>query len=209
MHVYPVLQKQIQYFEQRFALIHADRKAILHSLTDFIVQQQENRSSVLLNFICTHNSRRSHIAQIWAQCFAHHYEIDNVLCYSGGTEATAFNPRAVQAMRSVGFLIDEKKPGDNPIYEVSFADQANPLTIFSKRYDDPINPKDDFAAIMTCSHADENCPVVFGMRKRISLPYNDPKDFDGTSQEAEKYIERVLEIGSELCYAFWSIKNKS
>jgi arsenate reductase (thioredoxin) len=43
---------------------------------------------------------------------------------------------------------------------------------------------------------------VVGAEKRISLPFDDPKDFDGTNQEAIKYHERVLEIGREICFAF-------
>jgi arsenate reductase len=160
-----------------------------------------------LNFICTHNSRRSHISQIWAQTAAHVYGIKNVGTYSGGTEATAFNPRAVTAMKQAGFEINTKQnDGQNPVYEVKFSNDAAPLTIFSKKYDDPFNPNKDFAAIMTCSHADENCPVVTGATTRIALTYNDPKDFDGTPLEATKYAERVREIGREILYAFSNVE---
>jgi arsenate reductase (thioredoxin) len=43
---------------------------------------------------------------------------------------------------------------------------------------------------------------VVGAEKRISLPFDDPKDFDVTNQEAIKYHERVLEIVREICFAF-------
>jgi arsenate reductase len=55
---------------------------------------------------------------------------------------------------------------------------------------------------MTCTHADENCPLVAGADVRISLPYDDPKAFDNTPLEAAKYTERVHEIGREILYAF-------
>jgi arsenate reductase len=129
-----------------------------------------------------------------------------VQCFSGGTEATAFNPRAVTAMKEAGFDIQVFKDGTNPVYRVKFADESPALTVFSKKYDDDFNPKNNFAAIMTCSHADENCPLVAGAAKRIALTYNDPKDFDGTPQEAAKYSERVHEIGCELLYAFSQVK---
>jgi arsenate reductase len=126
--------------------------------------------------------------------------------FSGGTEATAFNPRAVKAMQETGFDIVTKKDGQNPVYEVKYSNEAAPLTIFSKKYDDPFNPNKNFAAVMTCSHADENCPLVVGAAARIALTYNDPKDFDGTPQEAAKYSERVHEIGREILYAFSQVK---
>jgi arsenate reductase (thioredoxin) len=202
MKFFSSLQTTIDKLVSEFDSIPGERKIILEQLAEFVETKSKQNQKVELIFICTHNSRRSHISQIWAQTAAAYYEIQNVLSYSGGTEATAFNPRAVQAMETVGFKINEASHADNPLYEISFSADANAVAAFSKRYDSEANPKKNFAAIMTCSHADENCPVVFGMEKRISLPYNDPKDFDGTKQETAKYLERVNEIGREVLYAF-------
>jgi arsenate reductase (thioredoxin) len=196
------LKIQFLQFESQFSAIPENRTLILKQLADFIRAKQQSNEPIDLNFICTHNSRRSHIAQVWAQAAAANYGIENVRCYSGGTEATAFNPRAVKAMSGVGFSIAKTTDTENPRYEVSFSETENPLIAFSKKYDDASNPAQGFAAIMTCSHADENCPLVIGAAARISLPYNDPKDFDGTPQESEKYTERVLEIGREITFAF-------
>ena len=145
------------------------------------------------------------MAQLWAQAAAYYYGVSGVECFSGGTEATAFNPRAVDTMRKVGFEIQSISDGQNPFYEARFSSEAPLFKIFSKKYDDPFNPSRDFAAIMTCSHADENCPIVFGASKRIAITYNDPKDFDGTPQEAQKYMERALEIGREMLFVFSQI----
>lgn len=187
--------------------ISLERKDLLNGLTQFIQKKVNAKQKVYLNFICTHNSRRSHLAQLWAQAAAHYYNIPDVESFSGGTEATAFNPRAVKAMQDAGFNITKKKDGDNPVYEVSFAPDAPPVIAFSKKYDDPFNHNKDFAAIMTCSHADENCPLVLGASGRIALTYDDPKNFDGTPQEAAKYKERVLEIGREILFAFSNVKS--
>ncbi len=202
----PVLQASIEGLVKDFKSISAERKELLKQLTDFIEKRSHEKEVVHLNFICTHNSRRSHLSQLWAQAAAHYYGIPNVQCYSGGTEATAFNPRAVKAMREAGFMISKIKEGENPIYEVFYAEDINPVTAFSKTYNDPFNHNKDFAAIMTCSHADENCPLVFGATARIALTYDDPKEFDGTLQETEKYKERVEQIGTEILYAFSQVK---
>lgn len=202
----PLLVPTVEKLTKEFNQIPADRKEILNQLVRFVESKVKAGQKVYLNFICTHNSRRSHLSQIWAQTAAHYYNIPSVFCFSGGTEATAFNPRAVKALRQEGFSITVKKEGDNPTYEVRFADGANPVIAFSKKYDDPFNHNKDFAAVMTCSQADENCPLVLGATTRIALTYDDPKNFDGTPQEAAKYAERVNEIGREILFAFSHVK---
>jgi arsenate reductase (thioredoxin) len=189
----PTVEKLISEFD----LIPNERKELLHQLVQFVEKKVKAGQNVYLNFICTHNSRRSHLSQIWAQAAAHYFNVPNVFCFSGGTEATAFNPRAVKAMQEAGFSIIMTKGGENPLYEVRFAEGVEPIIAFSKKYDDSFNHNKDFAAIMTCSHADENCPLVLG-----ALTYNDPKEFDGTPLEAAKYSERVDEIGREILFAF-------
>jgi arsenate reductase (thioredoxin) len=204
--LFPVLNSVVEKLTQEFSNISIDRKEILKGLTTFIQQKKDAGQPVYLNFICTHNSRRSHISQLWAQAAAHYYKVENVHCYSGGTEATAFNPRALKAMKYVGFQIAVVKEGSNPVYEVTYAKDVTAITVFSKKYDDPFNHNKDFAAIMTCSHADENCPVVVGASARLPIRYNDPKKFDDTPQESTKYAERVQEIGREILYAFSQVK---
>lgn len=201
------LEKTIESLINKFDVIPKERKKILKQLTEFVETKLKGNEKIELIFICTHNSRRSHISQIWTQAAAAYYGIPNVVSYSGGAEATAFNPRAVHAMEQAGFKITKTTNAANPVYKVSFSDDAADVLAFSKKYDSESNPDKGFAAIMTCSQADENCPVVFGMEKRISLPYNDPKDFDGTPQEHTKYLERVMEIGTEILFAFSQVKS--
>jgi arsenate reductase (thioredoxin) len=200
------LNQTVEKLRKEFDQIPLERKETLRELTSFVYNKIRDNQRVFLNFICTHNSRRSHIAQLWAQAAANYYGIAGVVCFSGGTEATAFNPRAVKAMREAGFKITAVKEGDNPVYEVYYADDVAAVTVFSKKYDDPFNHQNNFAAVMTCSHADENCPLVAGASERIALTYDDPKDFDGTPQEDAKYRERVHQIGREILYAFSQVR---
>lgn len=183
-----------------------DRKDVLQKLTDYIHEKQTAGEKPLLNFICTHNSRRSQLAQVWAQTAAAYYGVE-VDCFSGGVEVTAFNPRAVEALKRAGFQITQKTEGANPVYEVRYALEARPIEAFSKIFDDPINPDRRFAAVMTCSDADENCPFIPGAEKRIALNYEDPKAFDGTPRETEKYDERSRQIATELLYVFAKINS--
>jgi len=181
------------------AAITTSRKAQLQELTAYV--RAKKGSPAHLNFICTHNSRRSHLGMIWAAVAAHHFGLENVTTYSGGTEATAFNPRAVAALERAGFRI-ENPGGENPDYLVHYAEDHPPLVCFSKRYDDPANAAGTFAAIMTCSDADDNCPLIPGAELRLALTYEDPKVADDTLAEAERYDERVAQIGREMLYGF-------
>lgn len=200
----PLLEKVHQLTEELLAeaaLIPQPRQELLNRLTSYLVQKLANNEPISLNFICTHNSRRSHLGQIWAAVAAAYFGFENVATFSGGTESTAFNPRAVAALEKAGFEI--KNPGgENPHYEVRFALDTPPLICFSKTYDDPANPKTKFAAIMTCSDADENCPFIPGAELRLPLTYEDPKIADDTPEEAAHYNERLRQIGREILYAF-------
>ena len=195
-------------FENKFDEIPKERKELLDSFGSYIFHKRIEKKEVNLNFICTHNSRRSHMCQIWAITAAHYFGISNVKCYSGGTEVTAFNPKAVKAISEAGFRVEQKDESDNPVYLVHFAEDEEPLKCFSKVYNDEFNPQSEFAAIMTCSHADENCPIVFGAEKRFPIRYDDPKEFDGTEFEEEKYAQRFEQIGIEMFYLFKSIEEK-
>ena len=197
---YPELDLYLQELIDEADLIPNERKRELQRIVGYIDRVE---APAQLNFICTHNSRRSHISQIWATTAAAFYDLD-IECYSGGTEATAFNPRAVAAMERAGFQI-YNPGGDNPQYEVSYAEDEPVITCFSKTFDDPENPEDDFAAIMTCSHADANCPFIPGAT-RMSLTYRDPKEADDTPEESERYDERVRQIGRELLFAFSTVE---
>lgn len=199
------LTTKILQLEKRFNEIPAERKELLNLFALHISEKVKENKNVSLTFICTHNSRRSHMSQIWAQTAAEYFNIPNVKCFSGGTEATAFNPRVVKAIRKVGFVIEQKNESDNPIYLVHYSEEKEPLQCFSKVYNDKYNPQKDYAAIMTCSHADESCPVVFGADERFPIRYEDPKEYDDTELEEIKYLERFEQIGVEMLYLFSNI----
>lgn len=186
--------------------ITEERKEILQSLVDFIQTKVANQQEIRLNMICTHNSRRSHLTQIWAQTVSAYFKINNVLCYSGGTEATAMFPMVAKTLEGQGFKIKIISEGNNPVYSVKYSQNEHPIICFSKTYDNDFNPESNFAAIMTCSNADHGCPFISGAEKRIPITYEDPKAFDNTPQQAEKYEERSLQIAAEMFYVFSQIK---
>jgi arsenate reductase len=187
--------------------ISDERKAILKPLADFIQEKVSNDQEIRINFICTHNSRRSHLSQVWAQTLAYHFNIKNVFCYSGGTESTGLFPMVAETLQNSGFQIKTISEGNNPTYTIKYAQNEHPIIGFSKKLDDDFNPKSEFVAIMTCDSANEACPFVPGAEKRIPITFEDPKAFDNTAQQAEKYNERSLQIATEMFYVFSQINS--
>lgn len=185
--------------------ITEERKEVLQPLIDFIQQKTTANSAIRINFICTHNSRRSHLSQVWAQTMATYFNIKNVNCYSGGTEATALFPMVAETLKNQGFQIQKLSEISNPVYAIKFSENEHPVIGFSKSYEDPFNPASEFAAVMTCSQADGGCPFIAGAEKRVPITFEDPKAFDNTPQQAEKYAERSIQIATELFYIFSQI----
>jgi arsenate reductase len=188
--------------------VPARRQLILKEISDFIYKKHQKDEVAELVFICTHNSRRSHLAQVWASVALHYHGIENTLSFSGGTEATAFHPNAIEALERAGCMID-KTGGKNPVYLVKFAKAHKGLQAFSKKYNDKYNPNKGFCAIMTCSEADDACPVVLGMEKRIALTYEDPKIADGQVNEGQVYDDRCAQIAMEMFYMAAQVSAKN
>ncbi|MDH0674646.1 protein-tyrosine-phosphatase [Empedobacter sp. GD03861] len=182
-----------------------DRKVVLQPLVFYIQEKVNDKQTINLNFICSHNSRRSHLAQIWAQFAAAYYNIPNINCYSGGTQETALFPKVAETLSIQGFQIFKIADSNNPIYAIKFDENCLPIIGFSKKYDDAYNPISNFVAILTCSQADDGCPFIAGAEKRIPITYEDPKISDGTTNQTEVYQQRSIEIATEMMYVFSQI----
>lgn len=199
----PLLPRLAQYLHSvRQQAISTERLPLLDTLAAYVADGLRLGRTIRLTFICTHNSRRSHLAQVWAQVAAHVVGAAPVECYSGGTEATACNPRTVAALERAGLRTVRITEGENPVYLISYAEGVGPIVAFSKVYHQPPNPRESFAAVMTCAQAEENCPVVFGAERRFALTYDDPKAADGTPEEAAIYDARCRQIAAEMLYVF-------
>lgn len=194
--------KQLHFEE----LGNEERKSILQPLVEYIQQKVNNKQDINLNFICTHNSRRSHFSQIWAQVASEYFKIQNVYCYSGGTEETALFPKVIETLSNQGFNIFKIADGVNPVYAVKYGENIFPIIGFSKKYENPFNPTSEFAAIMTCSQADGGCPFIAGAEKRVPITFEDPKVSDNTPEQTQVYLEKSLQIATEMFYIFSQIK---
>ena len=198
----------VQYISDRiseFNLIEDERKELLASFSSFI-KEELTQPFVNLNYICTHNSRRSHLGQIWGAVAAAHYGFHNIHTYSGGTEATALFPSVASALKNSGINVSivsdmHEVIQGNPVYAFKYSSELPPIICFSKKYDDSFNPS-TFIAIMTCDHADQNCPYIPEAKRRFPIKYQDPKVADGTPEQSAKYEERCAQIAREMLYAF-------
>ena len=199
--MYPQLRRYLDDRASEFGSIPVERKADLEKVANYIRERLSKSGPAKLTFICTHNSRRSHLSQIWAQVAAEYYNLVGVETFSGGTEATAFNPRAVAAMQRCGLKIVADNPtATNPRYSVTTSELSSPQVCFSKAYGDLPNPSTSYCAVMTCSQADDACPLVMGCDLRMPIRYEDPKVADDTEFEAQRYDERSAQICIEMLY---------
>ncbi len=204
-----VVASFMQSLTAEFPLIPDDRKVILRNIASYVLKKHEEAGEVHLVFICTHNSRRSHFGQVWAAVAADYFDLKNIHTYSGGTEATAFHPNAIESLRRAGLEVLKTSQESNPIYEVWYNKERSPLMCFSKVYNDPSNPQHHFAAIMTCSDAEENCPFIPGVEQRIGTTYEDPKIADNTPQQDQIYDERCRQIAREMSFVFSLVSHHS
>lgn len=204
--MFPKIQQICSDLIQQFDSISPERKAALVKISDYMQMKLDEKLPVQLMYVCTHNSRRSHFGQIWSTVATEYFSIPHVKTFSGGTEATSFNPNAIQALKDSGFeIFTAESTNDNPRYIVQFGENQETIC-FSKVYDDSANPSTEFAAIMTCSDAEENCPFIPGVELRVATTYEDPKKFDDTALQSEKYSERSNQIAMETLYVFSLLK---
>jgi len=199
------LDSYIKKLELDFEKISESRKTRLLQLNNYLLHKLKNRQKTNLIFICTHNSRRSHLAQIWAATSINYYKLKNIKTFSGGTSITEFNKRVINILRKIGYKINNPI-GNNPHYRVSFSKNISAAECFSKKYDSPFNPSKNFATIMTCSNAEKTCPLIPEAEETIFLPYNDPKLFDGTKEEKKSYEKSCEKIGTEMLFVMKSFQ---
>jgi len=177
-----------------------ERKSALKQLVDAIKVKKAANEAIKLHFICTHNSRRSQFGQLWSLVAARHFGVV-IESFSGGIEVTGFNERAIASLNRFGFRISESGT-ENKRYTIEFNAGDPAVEMYSKLVEDDVNPRENFIAIMTCSDADEKCPLVIGCDARIPLRYEDPSYFDGSPLEATMYDYRSFQIATELFYVF-------
>jgi len=185
--------------------INIDRKEILLKIVNFIAGEYAKTGEVNLNFICTHNSRRSQLGQVWAFFAADYFDL-NINSFSGGTEVTAFFRNTVKTLQKIGFTFQVADfSHQNPKYVISFEGTSKSILGFSKVYDDSEN-KNPFVAITTCNNADTNCPYIPEALQRFHLPFVDPKSSDGTEQQDETYLKTSKQIAAEIFFIFNEVK---
>lgn len=204
------LRKYVRTLPGEFDQIPEERKATIREIGDYLVEEQSHDRPISMLFICTHNSRRSQMGQLWMEAAARYYGVEGISASSGGTEGTAFNPRAVAALKRAGFdfTANPSETGNNPQYLVKMGRNIPGIITYSKKYGDPFNPQTDFVAIMVCSEADQSCPLVDGADARFSLPYDDPRYFDDTPSETMKYDERCRQIAREIFFLMEYVKGQ-
>ncbi len=200
------VKNHADYLTTSFDMIDETHRQAGQKLVDWIANNYRPGKPLDVIVVCTGNSRRSMLGATMGNIAAAYYGMPDIHFHSGGTAPTAFNSRTVAALREIGVVIEptgkEAARGEvetaNPMYRVRWGmpgETALETTEFSKHYDDPSNPQQGFAALMVCGEADAACPFVKGSALRLSMPYLDPKIYDGGAYESAKYAERRDDMG--------------
>jgi len=196
------------FFEKAFkkAEITSGRKKLLTQIAEKITSEYEKDAKINLNFICTHNSRRSQLAQVWGFFAAQYFDLKTIYSFSGGTETTAFHRNTVRTLQKAGFTFNLVEfSHQNPRYLISYKGTNTSIIGYSKLFDDQKN-NSPFVAITTCDTADVNCPNVPQAIHRFHLPFVDPKYSDKTEQKEKVYLQTNKKIAAEIFFLFREIK---
>lgn len=207
--LYPILLNYAKNLYPEYRKIPEIRRRTIESIADYIYGAiQIDRKSVIL-IIGTNNSTRSILAEAWCRAAAQYYNVKNIEIYSGGTEVTHVSPYAMKVLENAGFIIYKITDDENPRYEVKYSYNLDPVSLYSKKYNDKEMPAGSYGAIFVCPNADQNIPYLNAMNFRASLHYFDPGAYDHTPEQMKKYLQRSHEISVEMFYLFYCIKNKS
>ena len=204
--MYPEIELIISKLLFSFDSIPSPRKQKLIELAAQLKVALSCANELNLVFVCTHNSRRSHMGQLWGQLAAHYYGVNNVNSFSAGTEVTELNTNVIEMLQKVGCKVSTFQNVSNPAYLIEFGENQS-LTCFSKLMEHDANPKVDFFAIMMCTEAEANCPFIPGAIHRIGLPFEDPKVYDNTTMVSAAYLSTFEEIGLQILFLFNQIKH--
>jgi arsenate reductase len=195
------------FFENSFKKVNltSSRKELLLRIAETIAKEYSLNEVVHLNFICTHNSRRSQLGQVWSFYAAHNFGL-NIKSFSGGTEVTAFFRNTVKTLQKVGFTFQlEDFSHQNPKYRISFSGTNDNILGFSKLYNETVNIE-PYMVITTCDSADQNCPFIPTATFRFHLPFVDPKHSDGSANQEDVYLQTNRKIAGEIHFIFANVK---
>ncbi|MEM6470026.1 MAG: protein-tyrosine-phosphatase [Planctomycetota bacterium] len=174
------------------------RRQLLSGVAEYISARISSGDNARLVFICTHNSRRSQMGEVFCRIAATYFQLPSIETASGGNEVTACHPHTLAAFERAGMQVNYGNASTNPMHEICFAHSEPVIRAYSKRFETVGTPDSPFAAMMCCDQADQNCPIIAGAEARFALQYSDPKVADGTDREPEVYDERCLEIATEM-----------
>jgi arsenate reductase (thioredoxin) len=222
MRLVPKVREHADTLTASFDMIGETHRLAGPKLVDWIAHNYRPGKPLDVIVVCTGNSRRSILGATMGNIAAAYYGLPEIRFHSGGTAPTAVNVRTVNTLKEIGVEIwptgKDAVRGEpqtaNPMYRVRWGSPGEigglsmEATEFSKHYDDPANPQKGFSALMVCGEADAACPFVKGSALRISMPYLDPKIYDGGAYESAKYAERRDDIGRMMLSVMAQARNR-
>lgn len=197
--LYPTLQKHCEEYLALTNWTAITRPKTLQRLVDYLTLRLKAGQAAQVLVVCTHNARRSQIAQYWLAVGAAYFGLETLFVYSGGTEVTAVHPHTAAALQRMGLsVVPTDVSLNNPPYQVRWNDTMQALPAYSKHYKDALLLEQDFVALLVCDT--EACPHIPGAVDHIALPYEDPSIWDHSPEQMHYYDQTVRSIGMELLW---------
>tara|TARA_Y100001949_G_C15986510_1_gene330879 strand:+ start:2001 stop:2567 length:567 start_codon:yes stop_codon:yes gene_type:complete len=167
------------------------RKKRLDNIASVINENLNKTRSIV--FLCTHNSRRSQICEVWGKVFAEIYR-KKININSAGAFKTVVHSQVYESIVKCGLVVDNKK-------EIFFDKKKFKL---NSKTIDSLTMK-NFIAVMTCSNAEKSCPNDPRSIRNIKMFFNDPRIYDETDKMSREYLNTTIYIAEELNYIFKNI----
>ncbi|UBM58093.1 hypothetical protein LAG90_14900 [Marinilongibacter aquaticus] len=191
--IFAALEETVKSFD--FETISRTRKTELGRLAQFIKEKANKEQEVSVNFIGESNSHRSILAQAWASLYAFVFHLP-IRVFSSGLETVSVDADVLNSLKKQGFRV-YGKGGDEETHFVWFSHDADPIVLYSKLLNDPINPTHNYVAILTYPQLESDdlkrADIVFEMKPTEAL--------EGPRAD-ELFDSWAKQIGTEVAYVF-------
>jgi len=205
--LYPILNEYVKELYREFRDIPEERRFRLNEIVDYVQNQRMLNKNPQLLFISSNQASIGQMIQIWAETAAYYYGLTGIKTYSGGMNPQGISTSTIVSLERAGFIVYRSNIEGVDLYKVKYSYNLRPIQIFPKKIDYRINPRADYMAIMVERSADINISRVRGTHDRLSLPYNDPLQYEDSAMEDGAYDHLCRQIALEMFYVFSQLKN--
>jgi hypothetical protein len=206
--LYPILNEYVRDFPKEFRKIPEERRFRLNEMVYFLEGQYQNNAPWQITFISTNESTVGQMAKAWSKAAAYYFGFKNFEPYSGGIKPGEISVRTIVALEKAGFIVYKSHINEVDVYRIKYSFNLEPVIAFPKKINHTKNPGNNFMAVILDGNADLNINNVRGTYDRLFLEYEDPKGYEGSDLENQKFNESCRQVAVEMFYVFSQLKKR-